>query len=254
VKRLRRVSVLHGLLGHPEALGPFCSSVTAALDVPTRAVLLPGHSESPWGMEHRSFEEVVLALASNAFLNGADDELIVGYSLGGRLALGLLAHVEPAAVVVIGAHLGIADPQERLSRRRWDLEKAAQVRDLGVEKFAGEWEQEPLFASQRALPEATLAVQRRARSRHLAEGIAWCFDVLGTGQMPELLPRVRAHRSRVQIVVGAKDAKFIAHYEAFPELSPIVVPQAGHNVLLERPEALVEVVRNVARLIQGNSS
>jgi 2-succinyl-6-hydroxy-2,4-cyclohexadiene-1-carboxylate synthase len=247
VKAVRRVSLLHGLLGHPDALLAFTGAVSDALGVPTRAVLLPGHGESPWGTEHRSFDEVVDALWARAFPDGGERELVVGYSLGGRLALGMLARANPAAVLAIGAHLGLRDPEERRARRRWDLDQAARVREFGVEAFAAEWEREPLFATQQALPPEQRLEQRRVRCRHRPEAIAWAFDVLGTGSMPDLLPRVSAQRDRVTLVAGALDSKFVAHYHACPELSVIVVPNAGHNVLLERPDVLLAALRAVAR-------
>lgn len=236
---IRRVSILHGLLGHPDALASFARSVSDVLGVPARVVLLPGHGESPWGTESRSFEEVVAALAARAFPEGAHEELVLGYSLGGRLALGLLAVAPPAAVLAVGAHLGLREPAERLARRRWDLEKASRVRELGIEAFADEWERESIFATQQGLPPERRSEQQRARGRHRPEAIAWAFDVLGTGNMPDLHPRVSAHRERVTLVAGALDARFVAHYHAHPELSVIVIPHAGHNILLERPEALL---------------
>jgi 2-succinyl-6-hydroxy-2,4-cyclohexadiene-1-carboxylate synthase len=246
VKPFRRVTLLHGLLGHPESLASFAGAVSDALGVPARAVLLPGHGESPWGTDHRSFDEVVDALATRVFPAGAEEELVVGYSLGGRLALGLLARTQPAAILAIGAHLGLGDPDERSARRRWDLQQAERVRELGIEAFAAEWEQEPIFATQQTLLPARLAEQRRARARHLPEAIAWAFDVLGTGSMPDLSPRLAPHRERVTLVAGALDAKFVSHYQAALELSVIVVPNAGHNVLLERPDALLATLRAVS--------
>ncbi len=74
--------------------------------------------------------------------------LVAGYSMGGRLALHL-ALAEPGRVdhlVLIGASPGLADPAERLARRRSDDELASWIERSTIEDFALRWAQTPVLA------------------------------------------------------------------------------------------------------------
>ena len=71
-------------------LRPTARLLSESLDVPIRCSLLPGHGPAPWGLELKSYEAVVESLARRLFPDGdASGQLLAGYSLGGRLALGV---------------------------------------------------------------------------------------------------------------------------------------------------------------------
>src|SRR5437660_6130867 len=75
---------------------------------------------------------------------------LVGYSMGGRLALhaalALGARIE--RLVLIGASPGIAHPAERDARRAADDALAEEIEGMSIERFAERWAQTPVLAGQ----------------------------------------------------------------------------------------------------------
>jgi len=191
-----------------------------------------------------SFEAAVDELANDL----PRASVVVGYSLGGRLALGMAAFrpEKTRAVVAIGAQLGLIGEVERAERRRWEREQQELLEEAGLPAFVAHWESQSLFASQRLLDAQRLERQRFQRLGHDARGIAAAMDVLGSGRMPDLRPRVTRERVPVLMVVGGSDPRFVPRAldaaAAAPNIEARIVAHAGHNVLLEAPEILADVL------------
>ena len=167
---------------------------------------------------------------------------VVGYSLGARVALGLLArHGEQfARATLIGANSGLSDEKERIERRVCDERWAALVEREGVARFVERWLDQPLFASQKRLPWEVRAIARARRLRHRPEGLAASLRTLGLGAMPDLTPGLAAIRQPVRLLAGAEDEKFRALAIRMSSLlfrgRVAIVPGAGHDLTLERPD------------------
>jgi 2-succinyl-6-hydroxy-2,4-cyclohexadiene-1-carboxylate synthase len=113
------------------------------------------------------------------------------------------------------------------------------LRERGLTAFVDAWQALPLWASQLGLSEAAKRAQREQRLRHSAEGLAQSLLHHGLGNMPDFRASLGAIRTRVDLVVGERDHKFVTLAQELCPLIPNaqlrVAPDAGHNVLLERP-------------------
>ena len=193
------------------------------------------------------FESEVDRLADELSANAPAYHL-AGYSLGGRVALGLVVrhpHLFRSATL-IGAHAGLESESERAERRRTDEQLGQILERLGIAVFVSEWESIPLFASQKTLPPDVLEKQRRSRLLHDPNELARSLRVTGLGVMPsywEALPSIRVPTT---FVAGSLDEKFMKLAERMSALVPDatleIVPGAGHNVVLEKPEALAVIL------------
>lgn len=226
---------LHGFTGSPQSLAEFAA--TDGSVTPT----LGGHLGTP---VTGSFSDEVERLAELG--QGCDG--IFGYSLGGRLALALLARYPERfrRAVIVSAHPGLPSEAERAQRRAGDARFVTLLRERGLTAFVDAWQALPLWASQGALPEPIKAAQRQQRLRHDPEGLAQSLLRHGLGEMPDLRPRLALVKSQVELVVGELDPKFAALGR---ELTGIIrgarlinAAGAGHNLLLERPELLSELL------------
>ena len=172
---------------------------------------------------------------------------LVGYSMGGRIALHAAVAPELAGrverLVLIGASPGIADPAERAERRSADDRLAGEVERMSTEEFARRWAQTPVLAGQ---PPAVEASVHADRLRNRPSGLAAALRGLGTGALPSLWDRLPEVRSPVTLIVGERDVKFrtIASDMArrLPDADVVVVADVGHAVHLEAPERVAEVV------------
>ena len=210
-----RALLLHGFAGAPQVWDGFEGD----------AIAMPGHG-APL---HDSWQANLDALDTR----GAT--LAIGYSFGARVALGLLADGRVERAILIGVNPGISD-EERPARRAADARWAHLLRERGIEAFVAAWEGQPLFATQHRVPERLAA--RRARRLALApEQLARCLETMGLAEMPDY----RAVVGRATLIAGADDAKFLA----LAGDRVIAIPGAGHDVLLEQPEALAAVIRQL---------
>lgn len=172
---------------------------------------------------------------------------LVGYSMGGRLALHVaLAHPDRVdRLVLIGATAGIVDPVRRARRRAADLALADRLDREPIEAFARRWAAQPLFAGQ---PPAVAAAAHADRLRNTPSGLAASLRGIGTGAMAPLWERLGELAMPVAVLAGERDAKFRAIgadlAARIPAASFAVVPGAGHAVQLESPAFVAERVRD----------
>lgn len=166
---------------------------------------------------------------------------IVGYSMGARIALGLVLEYPQLVqrAVLIGGTAGLKDRSPRVDA---DEAWARILESEGIETFCERWEQQPILRTVSQVPADRLDRWRADRRKHSASGLAAALRVLGTGAMPDYWERLAAIELPVALIAGAEDAKFRAIAEEMlallPEAELSLVPGAGHNVLLERPDAI----------------
>jgi 2-succinyl-5-enolpyruvyl-6-hydroxy-3-cyclohexene-1-carboxylate synthase len=233
---------LHGFLGGPESWQP----LIRRLPGPCYAEYLPGHGPAPQRLGD-DFDSAVAALAQRLPATFH----LVGYSLGARLALALALHAPErvASLLLVGVDLGFPDgaDAERRSRQAWEDGLCQQLASAPLPEFVATWERLPIFATQDRLPADLREAQRRSRLNHDADGLIWSLRTLGTGRMPDLWSRLSALRCPVRVVSGSLDEKFVRIGQALaaqrPEISHIVLPNIGHNAVLEAPDAIYHLLR-----------
>jgi 2-succinyl-6-hydroxy-2,4-cyclohexadiene-1-carboxylate synthase len=246
--------LLHGFTGAPASFDELVALLRArasGLRVQRPAIL--GHGASALGTE--TFEDELGRLAADIRTAGFAGAHLCGYSLGARLALGLIAR-EPglfSGATLIGVHPGLTSASEREERRLSDERWCRLLEEQGLEAFVRAWEDQPTFASQSSLGEprarAALARQRALRGSQDARELARSLRVLGLAEMPDYGPALHAVTIPLTLVVGTQDAKFLALAQRITrQVSSLrleVVAGAGHNVVLEAPERLAELLAGV---------
>lgn len=182
--------------------------------------------------------EDVLALAPERFV-------LCGYSMGGRLALhvALAAPERVTRLVLVATTAGIEDEAQRAERRAADDALAEFAEAEGIAAFAGRWQAQPLFAG---TPEPAAALWREDIMRCEPAEVAATLRTVGTGRMEPLWDRLGELTMPARVVVGERDAKFLALGErlagALPDAELVVVAGAGHGIPREAPRAVAEVL------------
>jgi 2-succinyl-6-hydroxy-2,4-cyclohexadiene-1-carboxylate synthase len=156
------------------------------------------------------------------------------------------------ALILISAGFGLADPKARAERRERDRALGELLRGAGLQAFVDAWEDQPLFATQRSLPAALREAERERRLGHSAEGLAHSLACTGLAEMPDYHARLHELDLPVELICGADDRKFCDAAESVVSQLPrgrfTRVERAGHNLLLERPDAVE------AAILRGLSS
>jgi 2-succinyl-6-hydroxy-2,4-cyclohexadiene-1-carboxylate synthase len=241
--------LLHGFSGSVEAWG---DRILARLAESHRviAVDLPGHGQSdrPANASRYALPAVVEDLSFLLGSFGAPNAHWVGYSMGGRIALGaaVLAPERVLRLVLEGASPGLASEPDRRARRDQDEALAFRLEQEGIQAFVAAWTALPLFESQRRLPESIRDGMRRRRLRNDPQALAACLRGLGAGAQPSFWERLAEVRAPVLLLTGDDDRKFTdiaaEMSRLLPESRALTVPSAGHTVHLEQPDAWLEAV------------
>lgn len=243
---MNTIVALHGFTGESEDFGPLRASLgeQRAFAAPD----LPGHGTRSHLRELSAYSvEAHLSLIGEAATT--PQITLLGYSLGGRLALHwALAHPERIArLILIGASPGLATSAEREERRLADATLAGFIRTRGLDAFFKYWHNQTFFQPLLRLPPERLGPILERRHRNDPEGLALSLDNVGTGTLPSLWPRLKELRCPVDLVTGEHDEKFTriaremgAH---LPKVRLSVIEEAGHAVHLERPEDVAMLLR-----------
>lgn len=256
------VVVLHGFTGSAQAMDPLTERLAAAL--PARIICpdLVGHgqSEAPEDLDLYRVEAMAGQVAGLAGALDCETFHLVGYSMGGRVALtlGCTAPQRLRSLTLIGASAGIADPTERRLRAQADAARAERI-TADLSAFVNEWMEDPLFARQAALGETHLRAARAQRLASNPRGLARSLIAGGTGAMEPLHERLADCDTLTLLVVGAHDSKFCAVADqlaaALPRAALAHIDGAGHAAHLEQPEttaaAIAEFIVDVEAALFG---
>jgi 2-succinyl-6-hydroxy-2,4-cyclohexadiene-1-carboxylate synthase len=238
--------LLHGFLGCAGDWDDLIGRLEPARDC--LAPDLPGHGADPAPIAPgpRAFDETVERVA--ALIEARFDEPVdlLGYSMGGRLALGLVADrpdlLRRAAAV--GASPGIDDEIERRTRKRDDDFRARSLERGPLEAWLDDWYAQPLFGPLRASP--AFAAMRARRAAGDAAALARALRALSPGIQPPLRHRLSQSTVPLLLIAGALDAKYAAIGRdlaaASPSIRDAVVPGAGHAPHLEQPDEFLRIV------------
>lgn len=251
------VIVLHGFTGSAEAMQPLTERLEDRYRVMTPDLVGHGRSSVPDDPRAYSVEAMVRHVLAVADVMGCATFHLVGYSMGGRVALALACRAghRLRSLVLIGATAGLADDEARAERRRLDEERARRI-ETDLEGFVDEWMANPLFAAQTDLGADFLAASRAQRLASDPAGLAASLRAAGTGSMAPLHDRLGQCTMPTLLVVGSDDHKFIAEAArlsaGLPRSSTAVIPGAGHSAHLERPDEVVARIRELLVGIEGS--
>ncbi len=229
------IALLHGFTQTAACWGPFADELSTTHSLV--AIDLPGHGGS--GEVRANLSQTTELVASSI-----DRSIVIGYSLGGRVALHLaLGHPQLVErLVIIGATGGLDSEEERRQRRVADESLADHLEDIGVDAFLDEWLSQPMFASLTA--EQSF---RELRATNAAAGLASSLRLCGTGTQESLWSRLGELTMPVLVIAGANDEKFthLGHrlVESIGTNASIqLIDNAGHSAQLENPEGTAAAI------------
>jgi 2-succinyl-6-hydroxy-2,4-cyclohexadiene-1-carboxylate synthase len=205
---------LHGFLGNQNDW----ASVVKSMQTPCLCLDLPGHGEAPFDLEWEK-----------KLLNRPPFHLI-GYSMGGRLALQFAQKYPVLSLTLISTHLGLSSDEQRRERKQKEEFWTHQLETLSIDEFIHQWYDQPLFQSLRS----KISDIDKMRQKQNKQGLLQAFKAFSLSSQPlHPLP------PNTKLIVGELDTAYRAMYAPHPH---IVVPNAGHAIHLENPTALAKVL------------
>ncbi len=249
--------LLHGFTGSATTWAPAVDRLSPRYRTVAIDLLGHGRSDAPVDAQRYGFEQSTRDLLALLDALGIAQAGIVGYSLGGRLALSLAATTPErvSALILESTSPGLREAAARRARAVQDASLAAILEQDGVAAFVDRWEELPLFNSQRRLPDPVRAALRAQRLQHNPLGLANSLRGAGQSMQPPMHDRLRQLRVPTLLIVGALDRDYCALGLEMSRLIPasrlVIVPDAGHAVHLEQPEAFYPIVLEFLTYVQS---
>ena len=211
--------------------------------IPARCPLLAGHGWKPCP------PTTTLSSAGDEVAKGmsANDDLL-GYSLGGRVALHLaLDHPgQVRRLILISCNAGIVDPVERETRRRRDERLAQILEEDGISPFVAWWEANPALKPAKKIPRKVQEALRCLRLNQDPQTLAGVLRTMSHGLMAPLWDRLPTIRIPTLLVAGDHDQNYCKRMgemaERIPNARLVVVKDSGHAVHREQPDELRRLI------------
>ncbi len=247
------VVLLHGFMGSIASMRDLVGGLFH--DYRVLAVDLPGHGKSlmPPDPEHFSMETAVELLWKTLDSKGIHKAHLVGYSMGGRVALsaGVCSPQRVASLICIGASPGISDSQQRAARRQADFHQADTLLADGLESFLNTWLSQPLFQN---LPKRMSAKEFEAyqqqRLLNDPENLAMSLRYMGTGSMAPLHAQLQQALFPCLWLAGEEDQKYrniaLEMAQLMPRGSISVISNSNHAAHIEN---LPETLRTISNFL-----
>ncbi len=232
---MSRAVLVHGFLGSPEDWFDVRAQLNPAINCECVSLRDLGCASIALAAE---------ALAIQLVKNPCD--VLVGYSMGGRIALELASKQPELAprLVLFSTSTGLHEADERNARAQQDDARAANLRLHGMVEFTRSWYELSLFAPFRAHASFDRAQARRV------DGDADFWSACVAGCSPGRT-ECREHdlarlASRTILAVGDLDDYYVALALRAARLAPTLtvemIASAGHVLPLEAPSACARII------------
>jgi len=171
--------------------------------------------------------------------------VLVGYSLGGRLALRAAVGSPESftAVVLVGSTAGIEEAPLRAARAEADERLASWIEAASMEDVVSVWERQPLFADQ---SDALVEAQRPGRLSQDQRSLALLLRTAGQGVLEPVWHELSQLSLPVLAIAGVRDDGYTRAAKRIASTAPhgraAIIEEAGHAAHLQRPEEVAGVL------------
>lgn len=240
--------LLHGFSGSLENWKPFLYGWGSSCRVMMLDILGHGRSDCPKDPSRYAIEQIAADIKNMLEELKIKKTHILGYSMGGRLALTFAVKYPKyvSSLIIESSSPGLETEQERLERIRKDEALADFIIEKGMEAFVDYWETLPLFLSQQSLPIDVRGRIRNQRFNNNPLGLANSLRGMGSGRQPSLWNCLHRLYMPVYLIVGEKDQKFCQIAEKMskriPNAKTTVEEAVGHAIHVEHQEIFGERV------------
>lgn len=242
-----KIVFLHGFTGNCQDFNSIISKLSQ--NYCCLAVDLPGHGKTRVTGDETCYDMSNTARSLIALLDELkiDKCYLLGYSMGGRLALYMTLYFPERfeKVVLESASPGLQAEKERSRRLQSDFELAQKLENSNIKEFLLNWYDRPLFQSLKNSPKFDILLESRLENNPIE--LAKSLRHMGTGNQPSLWEKLAENQIPILFLAGEYDGKFkkinteMANF--CPPASLRIVPNAGHNIHFENAENFAEIVR-----------
>lgn len=239
--------MLHGFLGAAEDWHDVASFLEK--DFCSVLINLPGHGCGiDWPKEvSLSFDDIAEDLCELIEEHEIKNPILVGYSLGARIALNAACRFPKRFVglVLESGSPGIRDVSEREERKAVDSKLAKEMEESGLESFLERWYRLPVFSSLANSPEKLEQLIEKRRQNNPGVVIQVLRE-LSPGSQRSLWDKLSTLSLPTLLIAGERDNKYRGILSSVAKeisnSSYQIISGAGHFVHFEQMEAFANCV------------
>ena len=232
-----RIWCLHGSLQTALVWKPIGNAIESEFgSVQVEAVNLYENEYESFGDWREQFYEKVEEQTKG------EPSLLLGYSMGGRLAMNACVHRPSlwSGVIAVGADPGLISDDARANQLQKDLEWARRFRTEDIQELLVEWDELPVFCG-----------RSNCASREISEldseKISRFFDVFSKARQGNMLPMLRKLKTPPLLYIsGCDDIKYTKIGQDLAahcmQVRHQIIPNAGHRVPWENQDAFISEV------------
>lgn len=253
---------LHGFMGNTHEFDEVISIL--ADDFYCLTVDLPGHGETQVFGKDEYYQMPNTANALIQLLEKLLHKLnisqcfLIGYSMGGRLALYISLHLPKyidfnfdfAKVILESASPGLATEPERLARIKQDAQIARKLsRSITQEDFTlflTNWYSQTIFGDIKTHTQFSKLIEQRLQNN--PNQLVKSLKMMGTGVQPSLWSKLETHKTPLLLLVGELDPKFVEINTKIQQKAKYSqlkrVKNTAHNIHFAKPLEFVSAVKS----------
>ncbi len=244
MENLTGIFLLHGFLGRPSDWNFIENEISKNQSVRIHAVDYLNH---PQLGPHFKFIEWAENFNKYVQSFGYSKKILIGYSLGGRLALHALQQSPDLwnQLVILSANPGLNSMQEKQARLANDETWAHKFSQMHWQDVMRDWNLQPVFAGNSNEP-------LRVEHDYDREKVAKCLVQWSLGKQENLENLIRKHRDKISWAVGALDKKFLHMSAAMYDENILkdlkIFDEVSHRIIFDQPEALSLWIKQIIKL------
>ncbi|MBH8552554.1 2-succinyl-6-hydroxy-2,4-cyclohexadiene-1-carboxylate synthase [Nostocaceae cyanobacterium CENA357] len=246
------IMFLHGFMGN---INEFDEAIKLLDDDFSYLILdLPGHGKTQviGGDEYYTMVNTAHALINLLDELNISKCFLVGYSMGGRLALYLALNFPERfyKVVLESASPGLVTAAERLERVKRDAQIARKLKRSSAKNdfftFLLNWYNQPIFGSIKNHPQFDQMLEIRLQNNPIE--LAKSLQFMGTGSQPALWGKFTENTQPLLLIVGEYDQKFIKINTEMAKKCEVanlkIIDDSGHNTHFENTCKFVQYIKD----------
>lgn len=212
---------LHGFLGSPDDWNP----LTQYIQQPFQSITLPGHCNTP--LDPSFLERKI-----------PENATIVGYSLGGRLAMDFARKFPQRidSLIILSANPGMESKKEKrvIQDEKW----VTIIENEGMDRFLEKWYAQELFSSFSLTDEI-----KKRRKKHDPKSIIEILRTLSPAKLPNLWPHLKNFSFPLLFLFGESDIKYRKIGKRLMESHEVIwIRGASHPIHLEAPKTIAGII------------
>ena len=246
---------LHGFTGSGLDWAPIANRLGHRMLAPD----VMGHGDSPSPTEWESYRIGAVVEQCLQWCEDAPHWVLLGYSMGGRVALRLAPKLGPRlrGIVLISSSPGVESTVERTERMARDQALAGSIEEEGMEWFQAHWSAQPIIESQNDIPADILAPMRARRKENRPAGLAGSLRGMGQGAVDPVWEQLAQMDAPTLLITGTRDERYtdIAARSAvaIPNAQHVQIAEAGHCTHLEAIGPVVDAIRTFVAGLSNES-